>query len=309
MRPLVIGSRSSRLALWQAGWVKQRIEATGRATRIEVIRTAGDRHADHSLVSIGGKGVFVKEIEDALLEGTIDLAVHSFKDLPTTQPDGLIIACVPPREDPRDILVGRGSPSLATLRRGAVIGTGSPRRACQVRSARPDVTIKDLRGNVDTRLVKLQRGDYDAILLALAGLRRLGADVEGTVLDLDRMVPAVGQGAMAIETRAGDTEATGALLSLHDPATAAVVAAERAFLRGLGGGCQAPIAAVATIEAERLSLRGLVGDPEGARLLRDRLEGPAGDPETLGSALAAALLSRGAADLVRRPTGPLPEGP
>ncbi len=309
VRILVIGSRASRLALWQAGWVKERIETGGRPARIEVIHTSGDRILDRPLASLGGKGVFVKEIEEALLAGSIDLAVHSLKDLPTAQPVGLRIACVPERADPHDVLIARGAPALEGLRQGAVVGTGSPRRACQIRSLRPDITVKDLRGNIDTRLGKLQRGDYDAIVLALAGVRRLGAEVEGHVLDFEEMLPAVGQGALAVETRSDDPDSAAVLAPLHDPATACAVEAERAFLRGLGGGCQAPIAAVAEVSGDRLLLRGLVGDPEGRRVVRHRLEGDAADPEAAGAALAEVLLAQGAAELVRRVSAaPQPEG-
>jgi hydroxymethylbilane synthase len=309
VRTLVIGSRASPLALRQAGWVKERIEAGGRPARVEVIHTSGDRIPDRPLASLGGKGVFVKEIEEALLAGSIDLAVHSLKDLPTAQPVGLRLACVPEREDPHDVLIAPGAPSLEGLRRGAIVGTGSPRRACQIHAVRPDVAIKDLRGNIDTRLGKLRQGGYDAILLALAGLRRLGSEVEAQVLDYDVMLPAVGQGALAVETRSDDPDSAAALAGLHDPATACAVEAERAFLRGLGGGCQAPIAAVAEVSGDRLLLRGLVGDPEGRRVVRHSLEGRAADPEAAGAALAEALLAQGAADLVQRfSTAPGPEG-
>lgn len=309
MTTFVIGSRASRLALWQATWVRDRLAEAGLDVRIEVIRTAGDRLLDRPLAQFGGKGIFVREIEEALLAGSIDLAVHSLKDLPTTQPEGLRIACVPRREDPRDVLVARAGPTLAALRPSAIVGTGSPRRACQIRALRPDLTIRDLRGNVDTRLAKLERGDYDAVVLALAGLRRLGAEVEGAILSPDEMIPAVGQGALAIETRADAAGLDVPLRALHDAPTAAAVAAERAFLRGLGGGCQAPIAALGETHAERLSLRGLVGDAEAGVVLRGRSEGPARDAEEIGTRLAEILIGRGASDLLRRPAAPPPEGP
>ena len=305
----MIGTRGSRLALWQAGWVRERLAAGGHAARLEMIHTSGDRLSARSLAEIGGKGVFVKEIEEALLDGRIDLAVHSLKDLPTEQPAGLTISCVPLREDPRDVLIARGGGGLMELCRGAVVGTGSPRRACQIRAVRSDLEIRDLRGNVDTRLAKLRQGDYDAIVLALAGLRRLGAADGGAVLDYEQMLPAVGQGAMAIETRAADTGLAVLLLPLHDAATAGAVRAERALLRGLGGGCQAPIAAIGEVRGERLELRGLVGDPQGSRLLRDRIEGRSAEPEAAGEALARVQLPRGAADLVRRARAEPPEGP
>ena len=309
MKETVIGSRASRLARWQAEWLRARLEEAGRAARIEIIRTTGDRFLDRPLAALGGKGVFVKEIEDALLSGAVDVAAHSLKDLPTAQPDGLVIACIPQREDPRDVLVARGAPGPEGLRRGAVVGTGSPRRACQIRALRADLVTADLRGNVDTRLAKLQRGDYDAILLACAGLRRLEIPFEGTVLDFEQMVPAVGQGAMAIEIRSADRWLQEFLRPLHDAATAASVAAERALLRGLGGGCQMPIGAVAEVAGGRLRLRGLVAGPGGEPLLREVREGDVAEAEAIGLEMADALLSRGAGALVRGPMAPLPESP
>ncbi len=309
VRSLVIGSRGSRLALWQAEWLRVRMERAGRAARIEIIHTSGDRFLEQPLASMGGKGVFVKEIEEALLAGTIDLSAHSLKDLPTAQPEGLKIACVPLREDPRDVLLARGAPGLAGLRQGAVVGTGSPRRACQIRALRSDLETRDLRGNVDTRLAKLRRGDYDAILLARAGLSRLGIDVEGTMLDYDQMVPAAGQGAMAIEIRVDDRELEDLLGPHHHAATAAAVAAERALLRGLGGGCQAPIAAVGEVDGPALVLRGLVAGPGGTPVLKERREGLISEAEALGLALAGALLARGAGAFLQGPAAPPPEAP
>jgi hydroxymethylbilane synthase len=309
LRSFVIGSRGSRLAIWQAEWLRTRIVAAGRAARIAIIHTSGDLRPDQPLPAMGGKGVFVKEIEEALLAGTVDLAAHSLKDLPTAQPDGLRIACVPPREDPRDVLLAPGAPGIAGLRRGAVIGTGSPRRACQIRALRPDLETRDLRGNVDTRLARLTRGDYDAILLARAGLSRLGIEAEGSVLGFDEMLPAPGQGAMAIEIRDGDREIEDLLVPHHHAPTAAAITAERAFLRGLGGGCQAPIAAVGEVDGARLLLRGLVAGPDGHPLLNDRREGEVAAAESLGLALADALLSRGAAACLAGPPAPPPEAP
>ena len=305
----MIGSRGSRLALWQAEWLRRRLLDAGRWARVEIIHTSGDRFLDRSLASMGGKGVFVKEIEEALLAGSVDVAVHSLKDLPTSQPDGLTIACVPEREDPHDVLLAPGAPGPAGLRPGAVVGTGSPRRSCQMRALRPDVTIRDLRGNLDTRIAKLWTGDYDAILLARAGLRRLTLEVEGTVLDYDQMIPAVGQGALAIEIRADDRDLA-EILRPHDHApTAIAVAAERALLRGLGGGCQAPIAAFGEVAGGRLSLRALVAGPGGEPLLKERREGDARDAEALGLDAARVLLARGASALIQGTTAPLPDGP
>jgi hydroxymethylbilane synthase len=302
VRAYVIGSRASRLALWQAGWVRDRLQAAGHQVRVETIHTSGDRVPDRPLRSFGGKGIFVKEIEESLLGGAIDLAVHSLKDLPTEQPRGLRISCVPAREDPHDLLLAPGRPDLGDLPPRSVVGTGSPRRACQIHAARPDLTIRDLRGNVETRLGRLEKGDYDAIVLALAGVKRIGAEVEGIVLDFDRMLPAVGQGALAIEARDDDGDAQGILKFLHHPATAVAVAAERAFLRALGGGCQAPIAAIADESGNRLRLRGLVGSADGTTVLRDCEEGAVDQPEEIGRTLAERLLKRGARELILRDT-------
>jgi len=305
----VIGSRGSRLALWQAEWLRGRLLDAGRDARVEIIHTSGDRLQDRSLASMGGKGVFVKEIEDALLAGSVDVSVHSHKDLPTAQPDGLTIACVPEREDPRDVLLAPGAPGPAGLRPGAVVGTGSPRRSCQMRALRPDVTIRDLRGNLDTRLTKLRTGDYDAILLARAGLRRLKIEIEGTVLGYDQMMPAVGQGAMAIEIRSDDRELAEVLRPHHHGPTAIALAAERALLRGLGGGCQSPIAGIGEVAGQRLSLMALVAGPGGEPLLKERREGDARDAESIGLETARILLARGASALVQGTSAPLPDGP
>ncbi len=300
-RPLVIGSRGSRLALWQARFVQGWLAAAGRESRIQEIRTSGDRFTAQPLAAIGGQGLFVKEIEEALAAGTIDLAVHSLKDLPTQQPAGLVIACVPKREDPRDMLLSRGAGTLGDLPRGASIGTGSPRRACQIRALRPDLVIRDLRGNVETRIARFERGDFDAIVLAAAGIRRLGLRVEGATLAVEEMLPAVGQGALAIETRGDDAATRELLAALHHDATARAVAAERALLRGLGGGCQAPIAAHGEVTGNRLVLRGLVADPEGRTVLRHQISGDPADPEAAGQELAADFLARGAAALLSLP--------
>jgi len=299
-RALVIGSRGSRLALWQANWVRRQLEAAGRPVTIKEIKTSGDRFVEQSLAVIGGQGLFVKEIEEALLARTIDVAVHSLKDLPTIQPLGLVVACVPEREEVRDLLLARGPTHLRALPTGSVVGTGSPRRACQILNLRPDLAVRDLRGNVDTRIAKWERGDYDAIILACAGVRRLELPVKGSPIDLEAMLPAVGQGALAIETRADDADARAVLAPTHHPDTAAAVAAERAFLRTLGGGCQAPIAAHARIEGGTLRLRGLVAEPSGRRTVRGDAAGPPDEAEAIGAALADELLGRGARDLLPR---------
>lgn len=310
-RPLVVGSRGSRLALAQAEWVLARIRAQGREARLEIVRTAGDQKATASLQAIGGEGIFVKEIQAALLAGTIDLAVHSCKDLPTAPPEGLVIAAVPERADPRDFLVAHGALTLRALKTGAVIGTGSPRRVAQARRIRPDLAFVPLRGNVDTRLEKWRRGECDALLLAAAGLSRLGLSPEGRPLEAAEMLPAVAQGALAIEARAQDDDAIAAARALADPGAVAEVAAERAFLAALGGGCRAPIAAWAAHApdgGDALTLRGLVIDPAGRRLEAGERTGNVARPEEIGRALAADLLARGAAEILSRARDTAPIG-
>jgi hydroxymethylbilane synthase len=304
---LVIGSRGSKLALWQAEWVKARLEALHPRAQVsvEIIKTSGDVLKNAPLAVIGGKGVFTKELEDALVAGRIDLAVHSLKDLPTTLPDGLSIPAITEREDARDALVLRDDlaterPSVKNLPAGCVVGTSSPRRLSQLKHLRPDLSIKELRGNVDTRLRKLDAGDYDAVILASAGLRRLGlAHRIGASLEIEEMLPAVGQGALAVETRSDDEETSGLLAPLDDPKTRAACTAERALLRALGGGCQLPIAAHAVVSEERLRLDGLVAEVSGETIIRDSLEGAAEDAERLGGALALRLRERGAELLLR----------
>jgi hydroxymethylbilane synthase len=304
---IIIGSRASRLALWQANWVRDRLADIGHEARIVEISTSGDRVRDRPLAALGGRGVFVREIEESLTAGTIDLAVHSLKDLPTEQPEALAITCVPEREDPRDLLAAPGAPALSDLPSGAVVGTGSPRRACQILRLRPDLQIRDIRGNVDTRIAKLQKGDYGAVILARAGVKRIGAEVEGSILEFDQMLPAPGQGALALEVRADDARIAARIAPLNHAATAAAVTAERALLSGLGGGCQAPIAGIGTVDGDVLTLRGLVADPLGKTILTDSCSGPVADPAAIGAQLARALLERGAAallDLPDTPAGP-----
>jgi hydroxymethylbilane synthase len=302
----VIGSRGSKLALWQSEWVRARLaELRPEAEiRIEVIKTSGDVMLNVPLAVIGGKGVFTKELEEALLAEEIDLAVHSLKDLPTTLPDDLAINAITEREDARDALILRegvaaGERSLRALPQHAVVGTSSLRRQAQLKHLRPDVSIKDLRGNVDTRLRKLDEGGYDAIILASAGLRRLGFERRiDAAIDHAEMLPAVGQGALGIETRARD-ERTAALVSLleHAP-TRAACTAERALLFALGGGCQVPIAAHATVEGDTLRLDALVAALDGGRVIRDHLEDDAGHAARAGETLAARLRERGAEELL-----------
>lgn len=309
-RSLVIGSRGSKLALWQSQWVKSQLETRNPQldVRIEIIRTTGDQLASASLPQIGGKGVFTKELEDALLERRIDLAVHSLKDLPTSLPAGLEIAAVTSREDVRDALLIRPSlresaRTLESLPRGARIGTSSLRRASQLRHLRSDFVIVELRGNVETRVRKLETEEYDAVVLAAAGLKRLGlADRIDALIDVSQVLPAVGQGALGIETRALDTRVVTLLAPLNDRQTRLATDAERAVLRSLGGGCAVPIAAHARIglqnSDEILTLDGLVADVGGTRILRDRLVGHPENAEILGRALAEHLISIGARELL-----------
>ena len=298
MKELIrIGTRGSQLALWQAKWVQK---AIGRLfpeqiIELKVIKTQGDKILDVPLARVGGKGLFVKEIEEALLDGRIDLAVHSMKDMPAELPRGLCIGAVPRRENPRDALITNGCSSFEALLEGARVGTSSLRRAAQLLGRRPDLTIVPLRGNLDTRLKKLTATDLDAIVLAAAGLHRLDmADRITEYLDPAVMMPAVGQGALCIEHRDQDTT-TGPLLSLldHGPSHTAVTA-ERAFLRRLEGSCQIPIAAHARIESDQLTLAGLVAEIDGSRIITSTLTGDGRKAAAIGTQLAQTLLDQGA---------------
>lgn len=302
-RPLVIGSRGSKLALWQAQQARARLHELNPQVevQIEIIKTTGDVKTD-PLSVIGGKGVFTKELEDALLDGRIDIAVHSLKDLPTILPDGLSIAAICEREDARDALVlrvGSEGGSLMDLPEGAIVGTSSQRRLSQLKALRRDVEVRDLRGNVDTRIRKLDEGQYDAVILASAGLVRLGLQERISArIAIDEMLPAVGQGAIAIETKSDNEFAVQSASRLDHRETRVACLAERAFLRSLGGGCQFPIAAHAILEDDLLKLDGLVAKPDGSEILRDSLSGPLDDPEALGSELALHLMKRGAQALL-----------
>jgi hydroxymethylbilane synthase len=288
---LVIASRGSQLALWQAHWVEAQLQALGHEVRIQIIKTTGDKITDVPLAKVGTKGLFTKEIEEALLDGRADVAVHSLKDLPTELPEGLVVAAVPEREDPRDAVVGK---RLDELPQGAKVGTSSLRRAAQLRALRPDLHIESVRGNVDTRVRKLDEGQYDAILLASAGLRRLGwGDRIAEILDPARMCPAVGQGALAIETRASGA-GFDAVQPLDHGATHAAVAAERGVLGALGGGCQVPIGAYAVVTGNRVRVHAIVASPDGAEIVRGESEGPVANADAIGRALALDLLERGA---------------
>jgi hydroxymethylbilane synthase len=289
---LVIGSRGSQLALWQARWIQARLAAMGLESRIEIIKTTGDKVQNVPLSSVGGKGLFTKEIEDALLARQVDLAVHSLKDLPTQIPEGLQIAAIPEREDPRDAMVGQ---RLADLRKGAKVGTSSLRRSAQLRRLRPDLQVESVRGNVDTRLRKLDEGQYESIVLAAAGLTRLGWSARiAELLDPEVMCPAVGQGALAVETRVGENVCQ----ALDHAKTRAAVTAERAVLSALGGGCLTPIGAHARVEGEQLRLMAIVLSPDGAQSVRDTAEGPVTGAERLGQELGEKLLKQGAARLL-----------
>jgi hydroxymethylbilane synthase len=286
---LTIASRGSQLALWQAHWVQAQLAALGHPSAIDIIKTTGDKITDVPLAQVGAKGLFTKEIEEALLAGRADLAVHSLKDLPTELPAGLVLAATPPREDPRDAIVGR---RLVDLPPGAKLGTSSLRRAAQLRKVRPDLEIEPVRGNLDTRLRKLDAGQYDAIVLAAAGLRRLGwEDRIAEILSPDIVCPAVGQGSLAIETAAGHEQPCAQLD--HAP-TRAAVTSERALLGALGGGCQVPIGAYATVADGRLSLQAVVVSPDGMHLIRKQSEGLAADAAEIGRSLGETLLAAGA---------------
>ncbi|HEX8150300.1 MAG TPA: hydroxymethylbilane synthase [Pyrinomonadaceae bacterium] len=311
---IIIGSRGSKLALWQSEWVRARLEALdpGVEVRIEIFKTQGDVRLDVPLSTIGGQGAFTKELEVALLERRVDVAVHSLKDLPTVTPEGLSITATPEREDPRDALVLRAgsaarADSLKGLAEGAVVGTSSLRRIAQLKHLRPDVRIRDLRGNVDTRLRKLDEGGYDALILASAGLRRLGfgGRISAAVAQ-EEMLSAVGQGSLGVETRSDDAGTNALVSRLDDPRTRAAVTAERALLRSLGGGCQVPIAAHATAEGGRLRIDGLVAALDGSRVLRESLEGDAGEAGRVGEELAARLLDRGAGELLKESNAQVP---
>lgn len=300
IRKIIIGTRGSKLALWQTNWVKQELEkhAPGIEVEIQIISTKGDRVLDLPLPKLGeqGKGLFTKELEEAIFERRIDIAVHSLKDLPTELPAGLHIGAICEREDVRDALVAR-SPvqSFNQLPRGAVIGTSSLRRQAQILATRPDLVVKPVRGNVDTRLRKLDSGDYDAIVLAAAGLNRLGFDNRITErLSEELMLPAVGQGALAIETRSDDDRVNEIVQVLEHKATRQACRAERAFLKGLGGGCLVPIAAYARVSEDTLSLSGLVASTDGSEVVRSHQSGSLEDAESIGLRLAGELIGLGA---------------
>jgi len=300
-RTLKIATRKSQLALWQANWVKGELERRNSGLKVELVRimTKGDKILDVPLAQVGGKGLFVKEIEDALLDGRADLAVHSMKDVPTELPEGLHLAVICEREDPRDAWFSRDGSGLREIRTGARVGTSSLRRQTQLRSVRPDLVFENLRGNVDTRLRKLQDGEYDAIVLAAAGVKRLGfADRVTEFLDSGVTLPAIGQGAVGIECRVQDPDANDLIEPLRHRDTWTAVVAERAFLRTLEGGCQVPIAAFAELHGGEVRLRGLGGSLDGATIVRGERRGGPLDAELLGVDLAEELLDRGAREIL-----------
>jgi hydroxymethylbilane synthase len=299
---LVIGTRGSALARWQAAHVARALVAAHPGLEIEerILVTEGDRVQTGPVVDLGGKGVWVKEIEDALTAGTIDLAVHSLKDVPAELAPGLALVAIPERADPRDALVSRSGAALADLPPGSRIGTSSLRRVCQVRALRGDLQVEVLRGNVDTRLRKVAEGVVDAGVLACAGLDRLG--FEGRIsqrLTLDQMLPAIGQGALALEARAADARVVGLARALGDPAAEVTIAAERALLAGLGVGCRTPVAGHAVLRDGRVVLRGLVGRPDASEILREEASGSPAEAAALGADLARRLLARGADRILR----------
>ncbi len=303
MRKIVIGSRRSRLALTQTKWVQEQLEKLGVPFEFEVkeIVTKGDRILDVMLSKIGGKGLFIKEIEQAMYDGEIDMAVHSMKDMPAELPEGLVIGCIPAREDHRDVLVSKGHVKLSDLPAGSIVGTSSLRRSAQILAERPDLEIKWIRGNIDTRLSKLETGDYDAIILAAAGLIRVDADEEIVTeyLDPDICVPAIGQGALAIECREDDKELLEQLAKLACVKSTKAVEAERVFLHKMDGGCQVPIGGYAKVnDDDQIEFTALVASPDGKLIYKETVTGM--DPQQVGEEAAEILTAKGAKALIDR---------
>lgn len=298
-----IATRKSALALWQAEYVKAKLQQFHPELQVELVpmSTQGDKILDTPLSKIGGKGLFVKELELAMLEDRADIAVHSMKDVPVDFPAGLTLHTICPREDPRDAFVSSRFQSITQLPAGAVVGTSSLRRQCQLKALRPDLQIRDLRGNVNTRLTKLDNGEFAAIILAAAGLIRLGFQPRiAGFLPVGSSLPANGQGAVGIECRSDDQQVQALLAPLHDPATAICVLAERSMNRRLQGGCQVPIGAYAELQGEQLWLRGLVGSLDGSQIIRQDIHGTADQAEHLGVKLAELLLQQGAGEILAR---------
>ena len=300
-RPVIIGTRGSDLALWQANYVKAQLEERfpDDSFEIKVISTTGDEVLNVALSKIGDKGLFTRQIESQLLEGEIDLAVHSLKDLQTSQPDGLRIGAVCEREISNDVFISRTGNSIQELPQGARVATGSLRRRSQLLSYRPDLVVEEIRGNVPTRLRKFDESNLDGMILAYAGLNRLGfSDRITQLIPTDIVLPAVGQGAVAIEIRDGNDDVNRMVAELDHPATRVCVRTERAFLKRLEGGCQVPIGAMATVEGETVTLTGFVGSLDGGTSFREQAEGPAESPEELGNRLAERLIELGARELL-----------
>ena len=301
-KKIVIGTRSSKLALWQAGFVAECLkeEYPGLEVEMKLMTTKGDKILDAPLAKIGGKGLFTKELEQEMLEGGIDLAVHSLKDMPTEVPEGLVIAAITKRADPGDAVVSLKYGHFADLPQGAKVGTSSLRRKAQLLHARPDLNIQDLRGNVNTRLRKLEEENFDAIVLAVAGLTRLGfKDRIAEVMPREIMLPAVGQGALAIEARGDDAEILEMLAFLNDEDMAACAKGERAFLAKVEGGCQVPVGVYGSVEQDELQLEAVIASLDGARLYRDRLTGNKSEAEELGGELAEKLLAAGGLEIMQ----------
>lgn len=295
---LKIGTRKSKLALWQANFIKRRLEEMGHDVELVLITTSGDKLLDVPLAKIGGKGLFVKEIEDALLKGDIDMAVHSLKDVPMTLPEGLKIGAVTEREDPFDVLISAGNVTFEELPTNAKIGTSSLRRQVQIKRRRRDLQVETLRGNVDTRIKKLQDGLYDAIILAYAGIKRMGFENKVSQVLYD-FIPAVGQGCLAIEIREDDREIEKIVSELDHLPSRVRAECERAFLRELQGGCQVPIGAYAWIERGDIFIKGFVSDLEGIKFIEGMRSGEVKHAEEIGKALAQELLGRGAKEILR----------
>jgi len=298
---LIIGTRGSKLALWQARWVQEALikRNSGLQVEIHTIKTRGDKILDVPLAKVGGKGLFVKEIENALLDGRIDLAVHSMKDMPALIPAGLRIGATPARETAEDVLISRNGTAFSELADNAKIGTSSLRRAAQLRAVKPDLDIQPLRGNLDTRLEKLEREGFDAIVLAAAGVKRLGMENRITeYLDTALMLPAVGQGALCIEIRNNNSAVEAAVTALNDPDTSTAVSAERAFLNRLEGGCQTPIAAHAQLRDGRVHLVGMVASIDGRQIFKQSIDGSPHAAVSIGTRLADQLLDQGARDIL-----------
>ena len=301
-----IGTRSSALALWQAEWVKSELEKKypGMTASLTKIKTTGDKILDVPLAKVGGKGLFVKEIEEAILANEIDIAVHSMKDVPTFFPEGLHLGAITKREDPRDALLTRNNICFKDLPTGANVGTSSLRRQAQLMNVRPDFVIHQLRGNVDTRIRKLKEGQYDAIILAAAGVKRLGlADNVSEYIDPEISLPAIGQGALGIECRVDDRELNDLIAFFNHTDSRTCVTGERALLRRLEGGCQVPIACYGQMKNGNLHLTGLVGSVDGKQIIKDSIEGAPDKAEKLGVTLAEKLLSRGADVILREVYG------